>query len=141
MSEPDEVQRLASEFLSTVRNISMTQSGEIVALHQVAEYLGPQVLGATGSDYVSKLSKVGQYLVQRRLLEGVDGSKTQGPSMFRITREGIDEVEGRNQPPEPSVSNMFNISGGNFYQSAVGTHNTNTFTGDFDFSWCPTRVE
>ena len=140
MSEADEIVKLAPEFLRNVYYIKINQNTPIVNLHQVAEHMDQHTLGTTDSNYVDKLSRVGQYLEGRGFLEGKDGSKTQGPSMFTITEKGIDEVEGRNQPQEPSVSNVFNVSG-NFYQPVIGTNNTNTFSGNFDFSTVEERIE
>jgi DNA-binding PadR family transcriptional regulator len=63
-------------------------------------------------------------------------------TVYRITAEGVDEVEGnrRGAQPQQNVSNVFNLSG-TFYQAAVGTHNTNTFEGDLDFSTVERRIE
>jgi hypothetical protein len=57
-----------------------------------------------------------------------------------ITAKGVDEVEGNKPQPQQNVSNVFNMSG-TFYQAAVGTHNTNTFSGDLDFSTVEQRIE
>ena len=61
-------------------------------------------------------------------------------TVYRITEKGVDEVEENRPEPQQNVSNVFNMSG-NFYQAAVGTHNTNTFTGDLDFSTVERRIE
>lgn len=61
-------------------------------------------------------------------------------TIYRITEKGVDEVEGNRPEPQQNVSNVFNMSG-NFYQSAIGTHNTNTFSGEFDFSTIEQRIE
>ena len=58
----------------------------------------------------------------------------------RITAKGIDEVEGNRNESQPSVTNTFNMSG-TFYQAAVGTHNTNAFSGDLDFSTVERHIE
>jgi DNA-binding PadR family transcriptional regulator len=60
--------------------------------------------------------------------------------IYRITAKGVDEVEGNKPQPQQNVSNVFNMSG-TFYQAAVGTHNTNTFSGDLDFSTVEQRIE
>lgn len=59
---------------------------------------------------------------------------------FRITARGVDEVEGNAPQPQHNVTNTFNMSG-RFYQSAIGTHNTNNFSGDLDFSTVERRIE
>jgi DNA-binding PadR family transcriptional regulator len=61
-------------------------------------------------------------------------------AIYRITAKGVDEVEGNKPQPQQNVSNVFNMSG-TFYQAAVGTHNTNTFSGDLDFSTVEQRIE
>jgi hypothetical protein len=61
-------------------------------------------------------------------------------NVYRITPAGINEVEGNTPQPQQNVSNVFNMSG-TFYQAAVGTHNTNTFSGDLDFSTVEQRIE
>jgi DNA-binding PadR family transcriptional regulator len=66
--------------------------------------------------------------------------ETEEARVFQITPEGVDEVEGNRREPQPSVTTTFNMSG-TFYQAAVGTHNTNTFTGDLDFSRVERRIE
>lgn len=60
--------------------------------------------------------------------------------VYRITAKGVDEVEGNRPQPQQNVSNVFNMWG-TFYQAAVGTHNTNTFSGDLDFSTVERRIE
>lgn len=140
MSETNERKLLADAFLRIAYEINMGQSGTVVRLEQVAEYVPPELLGTTtATEYESALSSAGKYLSQKGLLEALDESKTSGPSMFKLTREGIDEVEGRNEPQQPNVT--FNIESSNFYQSAIGTHNTNSFTGDFDFSTVERHIE
>jgi hypothetical protein len=79
------------------------------------------------------------------LAEQLEGSgritiETEEARVFRITPKGVDEVEGNRQQQQHSVSNTFNMSG-TFYQAAVGTHNTNTFSGDLDFSTVERRIE
>jgi DNA-binding PadR family transcriptional regulator len=61
-------------------------------------------------------------------------------NVYRITPAGINEVEGNTPQSEQNVSNVFNMSG-TFYQAAVGTHNTNTFSGDLDFAAVERRIE
>ena len=61
-------------------------------------------------------------------------------AIYRITAKGVDEVEGNRPQPQQNISNVFNMSG-NFSQTAVGTHNTNTFEGDLDFSTVERRIE
>lgn len=139
MSEAGERRALADAFLRIAYEINMAQDGATITLEQVAECLDPETLETTGADYVSSLSNAGKYLSQRGLLIAMGGSKTSGPSMFKITREGIDEVEGRNQRQEPSVT--FNMEGSTFNQSPVGMNNTNSFTGDLNFANVQQRIE
>jgi DNA-binding PadR family transcriptional regulator len=62
--------------------------------------------------------------------------------IYRITAKWVDEVEENRREPQPqqNLSNVFNMSG-TFYQAAVGTHNTNTFSGDLDFSTVEQRID
>jgi len=71
---------------------------------------------------------------------GLIAIETEEARVFRITSKGVDDVEGNRPQPQQNVSNIFNMSG-TFYQSAVGTHNTNTFSGDLDFSTVERRIE
>lgn len=61
-------------------------------------------------------------------------------TIYRITEKGVNKVEGNDPQQAPNVNNTFNLSG-DVYQSAIGTHNTNTFSGEFDFSTVEQRIE
>ncbi len=124
MSEAEEIRELAPEFLRIASEIGMNEPSDIVRLNQVAERLGPDNLGTTGSHYVDKLTRVAQYLGGRGLLE----RQSSNWGMFSVTREGIDEVEGRNKPPEAGSTFQFY---GNVQGSVVGTHNTTELTKSF----------
>lgn len=138
MSEANEIKELASEFLHIVYKIRMNQNTPIINLHQVAEHMDSQILGLDGPDYVDKLSRVGQYLEQRSLLEGKDDSKQSGPSMFIITREGMDEVEGRSQPQQTSQTNYFY---GSVERSIIGTQERAEITANVNFGNIEQRIE
>ncbi len=138
MSEANEIKELASEFLHVVYEIRMNQNTPIINLHQVAEHMDSQILGLDGPDYVDKLSRVGQYLEQRGLLEGKDGSKQSGPSMFIITREGMDEVEGRSQPQQTSQTNYFY---GSVEHSIIGAQERAEITANVNFGNIEQRIE
>jgi hypothetical protein len=71
---------------------------------------------------------------------GLITNEVEDGTLCRITAKGVDEVEGNRRESQPSVTNTFNMSG-TFYQAAVGTHNTNTFSGDLDFSTVEQRIE
>lgn len=136
MSEAGQIREIAPEFLRIAYGISLNEPAEIVTLDQVAEHMGPDDLGTGGSDYVDKLTTIAQYLGRRGFL----GRETSDWRMFTVTQKGIDEVEGNNKPQEPSVSNVFNISGNN-YGGVIGTHNTNELTNNFDFRTVEQRIE
>ena len=58
-------------------------------LDMVAEHLGPDDLGVTGPDYVDLLSRVAQYLGQKKRLK----RQSDEWGLFSMTSEGISEVE------------------------------------------------
>jgi hypothetical protein len=60
---------------------------------------------------------------------------------YRITAKGVDEVEGNRPQPQQNVSNVFNMPNSTFIHSAVGNDNTNTFSGDLDFSTVERRID
>lgn len=133
MSEASEIRELAPEFLRTTYEMGMNEPSDIVMLHQVAEQLQPNDLGTTGSDYVNKLATVAQYLGGRSFLR----RQSSDWSMFSITREGIDEVEGNKQPDSGSTFNIY----GPVQGSVIGTHNTAELTNNFDFRSIEQRIE
>lgn len=134
MSEAGEIRELAPRFLQIASEIGMNEPSDIVMLNKVAEHLGPDELGTTGSDYVDKLTRVAQYLGSRGLLE----RQSSDWGMFTVTREGVDEVEGRNKPPEAGSTYQFY---GNVQGSVIGTHNTAELTNSFDFRAIEQRIE
>jgi DNA-binding PadR family transcriptional regulator len=80
------------------------------------------------------------------LAEQLEGSglisiETEEATAFRITPEGVDEVEGNRPQPQQNVTTTFNMPNSTFIQSAVGNENTNTFSGDMDFSTVEQRIE
>jgi hypothetical protein len=113
----------------------MSQRTPTVGLHQIAEYLDPQTIEEDGPHYEQTLTSVAQYLGQQRFLK----RQSSRWEAFSITKEGIDELEGRNEPQQPSV--MFNMEGSTFNQSPVGMNNTNSFTGDLNFTNVEQRIE
>jgi DNA-binding PadR family transcriptional regulator len=60
---------------------------------------------------------------------------------YRITAKGVDEVEGNRPQSQQNVSNVFNMPNSTFIHSAVGNDNTNTFSGDLDFSTVERRID
>lgn len=134
MSEAEEIRELAPEFLRIASEIGMNEPSDMVRLNQVAEHLGPDEHGTTGSDYVDKLTSVAQYLGSRGFLE----RQSSNWGMFSVTREGIDEVEGRNKPAETGSTFQFY---GNVQGSVIGTHNTAELTNTFDFRAIEQRIE
>lgn len=136
MSQAGKIQELAPKFLRVAYEIGINEPSDIVMLDQMAEHIDQGEVGATGGQYVDTMTTVAQYLGSRGFLK----RQSSDWGMFSVIKEGMDEVEGRNEPPQPSVTNTWNLSG-NFYQSAIGTHNTNTFSGDLDFSTVEQRIE
>lgn len=134
MSEAGEIRDLAPRFLEIAVEIGMNEPSDMVRVNQVAERLGPDDLGTTGSQYVDKLTSVAQYLGSRGFLE----RQSSNWGMFTVTREGIDEVEGRNKPPEAGSTFQFY---GNVQGSVVGTHNTAELTNTFDSRSIEQRIE
>ena len=116
-----------SRFLKIAYDVSTSEPVPFVGLPDVAEKMGLTI---------DEASQIAHYFGNRGLIK----SESDGYGLFSLTSDGIDEAEGTKPQPQQAVSNVFNMSG-NFYQAAVGTHNTNTFGGDLDFSTVERRIE
>ncbi len=136
MSEARRVRELAPEFLQIVYDLNIEESSNIVTLDRVAEYLQPNDLDTGGSEYVDTLSRVAQFLGQKGFLD----RQTSDWFMFNITREGMDEVEGTNRPPQPQSVTNFNFAGSELTNAVIGNNNTANFSGQFDFSNIEERI-
>lgn len=132
MTDAAEIRRLAPEFLRISYEIGLNEPSTLVKVNQVAEQLGPDDLGTTGSDYVDKLRTVAQYLGRRGFLERQNADW----SWFSVTKEGIDEAEG-NKPDAGATFHLY----GNVQGSVIGTHNTAELTNNFDFRAVEQRIE
>lgn len=136
MSEARRVRELAPEFLQIVYDLNIEESSNIVTLDRVAEYLQHNDLDTGGSEYVDTLSRVAQFLGQKGFLD----RQTSDWFMFNITREGMDEVEGTNRPPQPQSVTNFNFAGSELTNAVIGNNNTANFSGQFDFSNIEERI-
>jgi len=119
-------------FLRVAYDVAADQPNGFVVMSEVAARLG---VDPDDPREYGELTELAKYFVQR----GYAQRQLAGFEAITLTAEGVDEVEG-NRPQAQQNVTTFNVSG-NFYQSAIGTHNTNTFRGDLDFSTVERRIE
>lgn len=133
MSGVEQRRELRKRFLQTIYNLAAGDPNQFVDWPNVAPRLG---WDAENRDHLGEALGYADYLAG----SGLISSEVEDGTIYRITAEGVDEVEGNRREPQPSVTNTFNMSG-TFYQAAVGTHNINTFSGDLDFSTVERRID
>ena len=134
MDEMERTKRLREQFLQVAYELSITESVPFVHLEHVAEALGlesDRVAVRLGNSEVKRLAR---YWGNRGFIR----SQADGYGIFSITSEGIDEVEGRNKPPEAGSTFQFY---GNVHGSVIGTHNTAELINTFDFRAIEQRIE
>lgn len=125
--------KLPERFLKLVYMQANGSPTEFVMWQNVAPELG---LNPENQDHLDHVLTVADHLEHSDLIS----IEVNEGTMYTITAKGVDRVEGTEPQPQQNVSNTWNLSG-NFNQSAIGTHNTNSFTGEFDFSTVEQRIE
>jgi len=134
LSDPMEQRKAMRErFLRVAYDLAEERLDGLVMMPEVALRLG---MDADDPNEYGQLTNLAKHFVER----GYARRQFAGFEAITLTPAGIDAAEGNKPEPQPSVSNVFNVSG-NFYQSAIGTHNTNNFSGEFDFSTVEQRIE
>ena len=131
----EEMKEKRQRFLKAVYDLSIDEPVSMVRIETVATELGmnPELARERGGE----MKRMAQYFGNKGFIE----SHADGDGLLGLTPQGIDEVEGTNKPQGPSVSNTVNISGGNFYSSAVGTNNIANLSAQFDFRTIEQRIE
>ena len=136
MTESGQTSDLRDRFLQIAYDLSINRPVPFVNIRDVASELGLPADNVTLTlDPTSEVKRLAFYWGNKGFIK----SQSDGFNFFTLTTEGIDEVEGRNRPPEPSVSNVFNIE---YAQgSVIGTHNNAELTNTFDSRSIEQRIE
>lgn len=121
-----------SRLLRVVYLLSDGNPATFVYWRNIAPEIGRD---ADDREHQKRARAVAEYL-QRTGLVAIEGDRG---TAYRITAEGVDEVEGNKPRPQQNVSNVFNIQ--NAPGSVIGTHNTAELTNNFDFRRMEAEIE
>jgi hypothetical protein len=130
MSDSMSKDELREKVLQAVYDISNGIPGKRVELRRVAQVVD---LDPDNPDDAESCINAAQYLGGRNWLEKL----TLGWEALHITKEGVDEVEGRSQQAAATTSFVFNAP---IHGSVIGTHNTAELTNNFDFRAIEQRI-
>lgn len=134
MTDPASQGELRDRFLRVAYDLTVNRSMPFVNIQDVSRELGLPADRATLFSPTSEINGLARYWGTKGSIK----SQTYGYETFSLTPEGMDEAEGKNR--QEGFNTTFNLYG-NVQGSVVGTHNTNTFTGDLDFSTVERRIE
>ena len=129
----EDFSELASQFLRITRELTRYEPTNIVTIDQVAAKL-PDASDPISPEYRELLTSVAMDLGRQDFLQKISADWV----MFSITKEGIDEVEGRNR--SAAAGPTVNIYG-SVHGSVVGTHNTAELTNTFNFGEFEEAIE
>lgn len=135
MGESEGIRGRCERFLQVAYDLSINEPVPMVRIETIARELGADP--ETARDPTGEAMRMAHYWGNKGHIK----SEADGYGHFSLTPEGIDEVEGKNKPQEPATSNVINISGGNFYSSAVGVNNSANLSAQFDFRTIEQRIE
>lgn len=135
MAEPDQRRDLRDRFLSVAYDLTVNRSMPFVEIKEVGRALGVDASYAALLNPSSEINGLASYWATKGCIK----SQEYMYEKFSLTREGMNEAEGRNRPPEPGVYQAVYVYG-DLYNPVIGAHNTN-FGGDLNFSAVERRIQ